>query len=409
MGNISGMQREEPPYLKYSRYEESKWDIHDFKETPIILTKAYQNKIMGDIVYRKPSRNSPSSTHNKWVGEIEKIILSNKDFSKDCSDWVNVVNFIKDKRCLANTVHINSCFMKTSQFKQLVNAIKSNEHITALHIERIDLNDECINYLSTLLKTSCSLTDLSISESNICRSNIECIANAIIQSPCITTIGFSGNGIDNTCGDSLLKIISQKCNISSIDLSHNNIGGSIEHLFNFSSLSSLDISYNNIGLSDDYVSQLANIVKTNSSITNLNLEGNILKSSGVSKVISVIDESSPLKSLNLGDNGISVIGSIVISEMLERSNISHLNIENNYLIGDYGITYIINALMSNKKLISINIDGTNIKNQSMRNILSVLDVNNTLVEILLENNNISKELISNMNDILDKNKKLYIN
>ena len=461
-----------------------------------------------------PSMRPQSSSINKFVKKMnmnqkESIYVFTEDeimkiIEAKCSDIgielkEHMIQKFKDycnAKCKNRIVDLSDNYLGINTVKCLGNILYNFDRISRLNLSKNYLGDKGIAIIINSLKNSISLIYLNIASNNItCKGgefifrkmiyqqslldlNISTIEGSIRNR--LTSIGvkdielylknnhlieilnLSGNSIKNEGFISLCKGLNHNNSLTSLKISHNEIGekgiilglkciqnlvikltildisknkimneGLIkltDKLKDFPNLYSLNLSF--CGFEFEAFQYLIQVLQYNRKIEALNVSGNKLKSK---KFISLksffsflgikslnmakcnlcdesaldlgecIEENCTIKKLNISDNEITDIGFKSFSRLFYNNlTIEYFDCSSNFLT-DAGIKNIIKSLEVNTSLKSINVYDNQLHNETANLIIEVLEKNKTLVFINLYYNRIPMKKIDEINKILKSN------
>jgi len=160
-------------------------------------------------------------------------------------------------------------------------------------------------------------------------------------------------------------------------------------------LLSLDLPEN--GLDEEAARYLSEALAVNTSLTSLDLRDNHLGAQGATSFAKVLRTNRTLRMLDLASNyltngGGDMSGVIELAEALKQnSSLVSLNVRENDLSHDEGAKCLTEALAINQSLISLDLESTALKVESMKAIGHALQINTTLTTLSVRGNKVCVE------------------
>ncbi|XP_062299577.1 ribonuclease inhibitor-like [Scomber scombrus] len=203
--------------------------------------------------------------------------------------------------CRLKTLILTDCGLSETDCEVVTSAVKSNPHLTELHLRLNNLSDSSEKLLSAVQESPhCRLKTLILIGCGLSETHCEVLASALKSNPHLTHLDLSYNILS----DSSVKLLSAglespNCRLKTLELS-------------------------DCGLSETHCEVLASALKSNPHLTDLDLSNNKLSDSSV-KLLSAGLESPNcrLKTLTLFRCSLTKISCYYLASAL-KSNSSHL-------------------------------------------------------------------------------------
>ena len=216
-----------------------------------------------------------------------------------------------------------------------------------------DLTASSAHHIAKFLSSPCLVSRL------VCTANcklgdkgVETIINSAIGNHTLHILELRGCGIGVKAIHSICKLLKNKSNLKTLDISENSLDQKMlnilsESLANNHTLSNLKMKW------CKFESNIAESVAMNlfqSSIINLDLKHNYIDTGSISNIVHALKCNSKLNSLNLDVNNITDDGVPLICELIteDLSSLSELYVSGNFQ--EFGIKTISNALTKNSSL-----------------------------------------------------------
>ena len=298
---------------------------------------------------------------NKYLWKINHLYLSHFPFlDHEVLNSFNeyLLNISKNENSELYTLDVNSIDIAIEDV--LNSLISYNLNIKSLNISKCKFNQKSIRYLITFIQESKILEELNISSSNISSNELIEIINSISQNSNLNKFS----------------IILNNLNISNYILSF------IRCFLSSNKSKWISISLENNNLTEDNLLTLIPLFTRMSNLTKINLFYNFLNSGKTigESLIKILNIKS-LKTLILkGSININFGPKILpfLEYLSENSKLIEINLTGNYISND-GLPFLINLIQKNTYLNSLSIDKNNFTN---------IEFLNELTNSILNNNNL---------------------
>ncbi|XP_062277998.1 NACHT, LRR and PYD domains-containing protein 2-like isoform X1 [Scomber scombrus] len=262
---------------------------------------------------------------------------------------------------------LTACWLSDTECEVVTSAVKSNPHLTELHLRLYELSDSSDKLLSAVQESPHCRLSLELSDCELSETHCEVLASVLKSNPHLTHLDLS----ENKLSDSSVKLLS--AGLESPDCG----------------LKTLILSY--CELSETHCEVLASALKSNPHLTHLDLSNNDMSDSSV-KLLSAGLESPDcgLKTLRLWACGLSETHCEVLASALKSNpHLTHLDLSYNKL-SDSSVKLLSAGLESPdcglKTLILINCE---LSETHCEVLASVLKSNPHLTRLDLSNNILS--------------------
>jgi len=270
-------------------------------------------------------------------------------------------------------------------------------------IEQINKEIDKINKCTGLYK---------LSDNNLSDLALKTICLAIKANKNITSLDLSNNNITgNSSIVQILNIFKDENNIVELNLSNNPLGISSALLLlkNMSENKAIrKLLLANCGL-DDSKSQALTFMGNNTNLEELDLNGNLLGDNALIALKSFYINSK-IKSIELANNNITDIGAKCIGAIISENttSITRLNLQDNK-IEDEGAFEIAEGLRTNKSITEVNLTNNIIADRGVIAIADTLaEDNNSITKLFLDNNLIIFSGIKELSKAIDNNDTLEV-
>lgn len=280
------------------------------------------------------------------------------------SEFLKVNNILTVLDLSYNDITFNRTFNRTydNPFILLCDALKVNTNLTVLNLNRTELQNRGLIYLSEALQNNKSLTELYLKGNRQTEKDyreqegyynedygddydnigfcygIRSLSNVLKNNVSLTKIDLGNNYIYKNDVNYLWKALLSNTTLTSLNLDNNKIGEEIEE----------DDLIENITLGD--------VLKVNSILTEISLSWNYLNNDDIKDICEGLRANTSLNSLSLSNNEID----------------------------DEGINYINEVLKVNKTLNTLNLKRNHISNITKQSLFDTLKNNTSLIELDLD-------------------------
>jgi Ran GTPase-activating protein (RanGAP) involved in mRNA processing and transport len=244
----------------------------------------------------------------KENNSIKKIDLSFNLFGNAGMEYLSHTlkenNSIQDiSLCMCS--HVKEFYNEDKRMEYLSEALKLNTcSITRLNLERMNIGNKQLKYLSDSLRENNSITNINLKDNSITKEGMKYFSEALKFNISITKVNLSHNKLE----DDGIKYLSEALNINH---------------------SILCINLNTTRLGDIGIKYLCKTLKRNPYITNLNLIGNNFQEKGIerlSKVLSRMDCS--IRRLKIEIRGYMNENSSLMNGLNKNKSLTYLNLSN---------------------------------------------------------------------------------
>ena len=316
--------------------------------------------------------------------------ISYNGIEQNIFDSANAINFFdSDKSGLYyfSSFYYEGNFLPSSVTENLVECLLNNTKITYLFLGNNQLNDDSMQILGFLLQNNNYIQSLHINYNNFTTKGISTLFSLFNAKIHIIELNLSNNKITQKALNIIFEHLKNKSTIKSLNLSYNNFSKNstneiisnyfekndnikninlavchiglgtkklLNSLINHKELTTVDLSVNDIGGNKEIFEIMSNCLKNDCYIKNLYLDGNFINDKDFEKLINDgIQYNQTLNLLSLKSN---------------RINLENKNFEKN----------LIENIRLNNHIREIRLEGNPIKNEKNYNLLkSILKINGT--------------------------------
>ncbi|KAF8982665.1 hypothetical protein BGZ46_000848 [Entomortierella lignicola] len=317
------------------------------------ISRIIQNRNMKviHIVLSKDFIKLPSLEPRK-SSNFQKLSIEMISQSLGASDFRFLVNSLKTNTSLT-TLNLGSNSIGQEGALALSEALKTNTTLTTLDLRSNSISQEGALALSEALKTNTSLTTLNLGSNSIGQEGVLALSEALKINTTLTTLGLWRNSIRGEGALALSEALKINTTLTTLNLLWNSIGqeGALalsEALKTSTTLTTLNLGSNSIGKEGTLA--LSEALKTNTSLTTLNLGSNSIGQEGALALSEALKTNTTLTTLDLRSNSISQEGALALSEALKtNTTLTTLNLWSN-LIGKEGALALSEASKTNDNL-----------------------------------------------------------
>ncbi|XP_023563904.1 NACHT, LRR and PYD domains-containing protein 14 [Octodon degus] len=324
---------------------------------------------------------------------------------------------LKHPECKLQNLGLEACNLTSVCCQDIAKALIKSKSLVFLNLSTNTLHDDGVKFLCEALgHPECYLRRLSLESCGLTEVSCEDLSSALIRNKSLTHLCLA----DNSVGDRGIKLLSAalkhpECTLQSLVLrrchftpiSSEYLSSSL--LYN-KSLIHLDLGSND--LQDDGLAVLCNVFQqSNSNLQDLELMGCVLTTACCPDLASAILNSPNLLNLDLGYNDLQDEGVKILCEALRNPNCSIQSLGLEYC----GLTSLCcqdlsSALLSNQRLIKINLAQNSLGHEGLRTLCEVLSCPECELQVLrLCKDGFDKELQRLLATVRVSNPKLAIN
>ena len=361
------------------------------------------NKLTGQVVEHLVSVIKNNSC-------LEQLYLSDNDFKSSVSA---IFKALKENSRL-NILHLNGNVMTEEAAEDLADVIKSNAHLKQLSIannkfgvsaavilqaltrtsklKALDLNGnkltgQVVEHLVSVIKNNSHLEQLYLSYNDF-KSSVSAILKALKENSRLHILHLNGNVMTEEAAEDLANVIKNNTHLKQLSIANNKLGVSaaviLQALTKTSKLECLNLNGSN--LTGQVVEHLVSVIKNNSHLEQLYLSSNDFKSS-VSTILKALKENSRLSILHLNDNVMTEEAAEDLADVIKNNtHLKQLCIKNNKL--GVSAAVILQALRRTSSLKVLNLNGSNLTEQLVGDLINVIRNNLNLEELYLSNNDL---------------------
>ncbi|XP_064618514.1 leucine-rich repeat-containing protein 74B-like [Lineus longissimus] len=214
--------------------------------------------------------------------------------------------------------------------KAIAVALTTNLHIQNLDLEGNNIGPEGAEYIADMLKENLYITSVAIAENNIGGRGAELVAGMMHGNNVILSLDISGNNLD------------ERDAVHVADILQNN-----RHL------QELNVSYNRFGEKGGQI--IGPAIGENVTLTSLSLKWNHLRQRGAIAVAEGIRENIALEKVDLSWNGFGVEGAKAMSEALKDNEIIlELDLSANRIVDD-ALKQLMKGALKNTSLFTLKV------------------------------------------------------
>ncbi|XP_076147661.1 uncharacterized protein LOC143132186 [Alosa pseudoharengus] len=419
------------------------------------LIKSLCNFVKGSLRFLKGDAAEKACANLEKVLGTNPLFLTMLDFSKKKlgdSGLEHISALLKDSHCRVKTLKLNYCGLTKQDYSILAKILSSeSSNLTHLDLSHNTLGDCGVKQLSEMMNPHCNLEILRLNNCGLTEQNCSVLATILSsESSNLTHLDLSHN---NLLGDPGVKQLSDglkspHCKLEILRLSDCSITGDGYAALasalksNPSHLVELDLKGNNPGesgvelLTDFYnllndskfKLQTLRLLKSKDAEevfayltsvginpllqTELDLDGKKQGGSRVKQLSALLEDSHcRLQKLTLNNCGLTEQNCSVLATILssESSNLTHLDLSHNNLLGDPGVKQLSDGLKSpHCKLEILRLSDCSITGDGYAALASALKSNPShLVELDLKGNNPGEsgvELLTDFYNLLNDSK-----
>lgn len=364
-------------------------DSNQLPETVLYdLANAIENNIDLEVVSLN-NNNLKSSAHVilqalNQLSKLKRLYLSSNDLSSEnfgplLADVIHNNNSLKVLNLSFNNLHLSG--------NAVLKALSKVSHLEVLNLNQTNLSSKVIADLIDAVKSNTSLKALHLKGNNLHSSACKML-QALKQHSQLVHLDLGDNKMSEKVVDDLANVIRNNNCLEWLCLSDNNLQSSVtvvlQALKMLSSLRKLMLSNNNIpGI---VAKDFADVIKNNTKIEELSVDGNHFGSS-LTVILNALKNVSTLTTLNLGHNNMS--GKVV-------DDLAHVIIYNPYLEALFmndnnlqsSVSVVLEALKNTSKLKCLDLGSNNMTGFSLDDFKGVVKSNVSLEEIYLNDNNL---------------------
>ena len=304
-----------------------------------------------------------------------------------------------------NAVDFSNVPLVSADCTAVVRFIRRVQQISLIDLSVNNIDSlGCVEIVKLFGDANCQLSALNLGHNNIGDEGVKQLSNAIVNSQ-LRSLNIGRNNITDE-GVKQLNNVLVESQLSSLELGNNNITDEgVKHLSNVLEDSQLSmLSLCSINITDEGVQQLTNVL-VKSQLSSLDLGDNSITDEGVQQLSNVLAKSQ-LSELNLWSINITDEGVQQLSKVLVKSQLSSLDLGSNN-IGDEGVKHLSNVL-EDSQLSMLNLWSNNITDEGVQQLSNVL-VKSQLSSLHLGFNNIGDEGVKHLSNVLEDSQLSMLN
>ena len=367
------------------------------------------------------------------ISTLKKLQLNNNGVTDVAAG--SIAELLSHNNCIQELALGDNCFQCKGIMK-IAKALKIVTGLTCLKINNCNITDRAAEDIANALLHNTSLQVLDLSGNNLGEGIIEITKN-MRHINTLQQLSLCRNNISEAVAGDIADILTNNTDLQVLDLNDNNLDRGIIKILNgmqnISMLQQLGLSNNNI--TKEVASNLATVLSHNNQLQILNLNGNILETAGISKIVNslqsnltltelhfsdnnitenaaddiaaVLSHSSNLKVLNLNRNHLKATGVIAIIKALQMLTLRQLEMENNIATKE-AADDLAAVLSHNTNLRVLNLNRNMLQSAGISIIANSLQSIVTLTELYLSDNNITEKAADDIVTVLSHNNKLKV-
>jgi Ran GTPase-activating protein (RanGAP) involved in mRNA processing and transport len=261
--------------------------------------------------------------------------------------------------------------------------------LVSLKLDDLDLSNQMMQPVSSLLKASRNLAFLHLSANNFTPASLELLSLSLKHNPELKTLVIANNTIGAEGISSLVRILEDHPKLRSLGLADTMLGGNemiklSQALEHNPELRNLDVSYNEFGL--DGIDALTEVLKNRTNLTSLSLRKTGLTPLGIEIAAIALENSKNLRYLNLSGNRI-------------RPGLQDSDQE----------TASLYALLDGKlQLTQLDLSETGLTDEDIEDLGELLSEHSQLQELSLSNNRLTNSSVSVLANTLQAHSRLRL-
>lgn len=338
------------------------------------------------------------------------------------SNSSNVIKtYLPKMRPLSSSVRAYSKYqlrVSTNDKNIYSECIFTKEQIEQLYLAKcmdltIESNEKTRNNFFENCKINCRNRIIDFRNCNVGYVFVKTLTNILIENNILNDISqlkLGGNPLGEKSIKYITQIISSSESLTNIDLSCINISYKVgaelfKSLLNQHSLISLNLSSSNSAYHNRLLSfgiqNIKEVLKSNHYLEFLNLSGNSIKNEGFKILMEGINENPTLSELDLSRNDITFEGMKYITNLTNKNNITSLNLSYNDIRSE-GIVVLCSKISNFKFLKELFLENCNITFKGFNAIVEAYNHGNKLELIKLDGNDLRDKQIANMIEIIKR-------
>lgn len=399
---------------EYINYLKSSTDHKEVAGVSVIYSSKYGN----DFIHVKTfSTKVDHTSHSSSAGTSKlKNIGNYKQEAK-----ISVIDPILSEDVGYQILDFNDYHLDNDDYRKLVDFLRTpkigSAHLATINLSNNNIDDSKAKLLSDMLANNVFINELDLSHNQLENTGVKELISALISkeniqaletkspSECyvikeilrhnnnrysLTKLDLSSNNFDFSGAQLLGTGLGKLDGLQHLTLSKNNIGDAglsdiAEGLKDNYSLQALELS--NIQCSIKGIQKLAETIRDKESLIALDLSENHIGLDGIRVLSEAVEHKKAIQKLNLaGNNCVPNLRFDILAKLAKISNLKVLNFANN-LIGDNGLTILVDALKTHVSITYLDLSGNSISNAD--GLFSLLKHYKILTHLILSNNQIS--------------------
>ncbi|KAF9900334.1 hypothetical protein BX616_002621, partial [Lobosporangium transversale] len=246
-----------------------------------------------------------------------------------------------------------------SDFRLLVNSLKSNATLTTLDLRDNSIGNEGALVLSEALKANATLTSLGLRCNLIGDEGAYALSEALKANTTLAIMDLRGNAITKEGALVLLDALKTSSTLKTLGLRESLITGELSEALKGNTVSTtLDVRCRSIG--NEMALALSEALKINRTLTALDLGRNSIGNEGTLAISEALKVNATLAILGLSYNSIGKEGALTLSEVLKvNTTLTTLDLERNSIRNE-GALALSEALKTNTTLSNLNLSWNSI-------------------------------------------------
>ena len=292
---------------------------------------------------------------------------------------------------IKNNSGLEQLYLSYNDFKSSVSvifkALKENSRLNILYLNDDVMTEEAAEDLADVIKNNTHLKQLCIANIKLGVS-AAVILQALIRTSKLEGLNLNGSNLNGQVVEHLVSVIKNNSGLEQLYLSYNDFKSSVSAIFKaLKENSRLNILHlNDNVMTEETAKDLADVIKNNTHLKQLYIANNKL---GVSAavILQALTKFSNLKVLNLNGSNLTeqLVGDL-INVIRNNLNLEELYLSNNDL--QSSVFVILQALKQNSELKILNLSSNNVTGLVVKDLISAIKFSSNLQEITLNNNNL---------------------
>ena len=325
----------------------------------------------------------------KHITSLTSLDFGNNNISKEAADELALA--IRSNKHLTE-LHMYNCNLKSSAVV-ILQSLSNVSTIKLLNVNDNQMPPQAAKTLASVIMCNTRLEKLYLRDSNLSEGILE-VAKALQHITSLKSLDLSKNNISNEVSVELAVAIKSNKHLEELWMLDCNLRSSatviLQSLSTISSLKFLNVSDNQV--TEEAGEALASVILHNTGLKELYLRNNNL-GKGMLEIVKALQHITSLKSLNLGNNNISSEVSVELAIAFQLNK--HLK---ELWMFDCNLkssaTVILQSLTTISSLKCLNINHNQVNEEAGEALASVILCNTGMEELHLRNNTIARGLLN---------------